>query len=164
MSAPVNRNAGGRAPRRPGPRLACRRRSGMCATCSATTSSPAISFGLFVLLLVLAGGIGPWLVPYDPLASDTVSALKAPTWRHLFGTDQLGRDILSRVVVATRLDMGIAIFSVALVFVAGGARGHRVPGSSAAGPTASSGASPTPSWRSRSSCSRWASWRRSATR
>lgn len=81
-----------------------------------------LSFGLFVLLLVCAV-IGPSIVPYDPLASDTAAALQAPSAKHWFGTDQLGRDILSRVVVATRLDMSIAIASVALVFVLGGFAG-----------------------------------------
>ena len=80
------------------------------------------SFGLLALLIFLAM-FGPLLAPFDPLASDTAAALQAPTARHLFGTDQLGRDIFSRVIVATRLDMAIAIFSVALVFVVGGLAG-----------------------------------------
>ena len=80
------------------------------------------AFGLFVLFL-LAALVGPYLVPYDPLASDTAAALQAPSAAHWFGTDQLGRDIFSRVVVATRLDMTIAIVSVALVFAVGGLAG-----------------------------------------
>jgi len=80
------------------------------------------AFALF-LLIVLAAFFGPALVPYDPLASDTVTALKPPSAAHWFGTDQLGRDIFSRVVVATRLDFGIAVASVALVFVMGGLAG-----------------------------------------
>jgi peptide/nickel transport system permease protein len=81
-----------------------------------------LAFGLFVLI-VLAAAFGPWLVPYDPLASNTMEALKAPSMRHWFGTDQLGRDIFSRVVVATRLDFGIAVASVVLVFLMGGLAG-----------------------------------------
>ena len=81
-----------------------------------------LSFGLFGLFL-LAAVFGPWLAPYDPLASDTAMALQPPSVAHWFGTDQLGRDIFSRVVVATRLDMAIAILSVALVFVVGGLAG-----------------------------------------
>ena len=80
------------------------------------------SFALFLFLLLCAVA-GPSLVPYDPLASDTASALQAPSARHWFGTDQLGRDILSRVVVAARLDMTVAIASVALVFAIGGVAG-----------------------------------------
>jgi peptide/nickel transport system permease protein len=81
-----------------------------------------LAFALFVLIVLLAL-VGPYLVPIDPLASDTVAALTPPSLRHWFGTDQLGRDIFSRVVVATRLDFGIAVWSVVLVFVMGGLAG-----------------------------------------
>jgi peptide/nickel transport system permease protein len=81
-----------------------------------------LAFGLFVLIVLLAL-IGPFIVPYDPLASNTTSALKPPSAAHWFGTDQLGRDVFSRVVVATRLDFVIAISSVALVFLLGGLSG-----------------------------------------
>jgi peptide/nickel transport system permease protein len=80
------------------------------------------AFALFVLFAI-AAIFGPWIVPYDPLASNTPMALKPPSWQHWFGTDQLGRDIFSRVVVATRLDMTIAVTSVALVFAIGGISG-----------------------------------------
>lgn len=86
----------------------------------------ALSFGLFGVIVVIAL-LGPWIAPYDPLASDTANALQAPGPAHWFGTDQLGRDILSRVMVATRLDLTIALASVALAFaggtLAGGAAG-----------------------------------------
>ncbi|WP_436149300.1 ABC transporter permease [Bosea sp. LjRoot90] len=81
-----------------------------------------LAFGLFALIL-LAAILGPSIVPYDPLASNTDAALQAPSRAHWFGTDQLGRDIFSRVVAATRLDFSIAIFSVALVFLMGGLAG-----------------------------------------
>jgi len=81
-----------------------------------------LAFVLFVLI-VAAALFGPSLVPYDPLASNTAAALQPPSAAHWFGTDQLGRDIFSRVVVATRLDLGIAVASVALVFVLGGLAG-----------------------------------------
>ncbi len=81
-----------------------------------------IAFGMFLVLVVCAT-IGPFIVPYDPLASDTAAALQPPSAAHWFGTDNLGRDIFSRVVVASRLDMAIAIFSVALVFAVGGVAG-----------------------------------------
>src|SRR3954471_20168632 len=80
------------------------------------------AFGLLVVIL-FAAIFGPWVVPYDPLASDTVAALKPPSAAHWFGTDQLGRDIFSRVIVATRLDLFIAVASVALVFLVGGRAG-----------------------------------------
>ncbi len=82
----------------------------------------AFAFGLLVFILI-AAIFGPLVVPYDPLASDTAQALKAPSLAHWFGTDQLGRDIFSRVVVATRLDVFIAVASVVLVFLMGGLAG-----------------------------------------
>ena len=82
----------------------------------------AIAFALFVLLVVVAL-LGPWIAPYSPLASDTSASLQAPTWAHWFGTDQLGRDLFSRVIAATRLDLTIAIVSVASVFAVGGLAG-----------------------------------------
>jgi peptide/nickel transport system permease protein len=81
-----------------------------------------LSFGLF-FIIALCALIGPITVPFDPLASDTSATLQSPSLRHLFGTDLLGRDIFSRVVVATRLDFVIALSSVVLVFVMGGFAG-----------------------------------------
>ena len=80
------------------------------------------AFGLFTAFVLLAL-FGPWIAPYDPLASNTDIALRPPSAAHWFGTDQLGRDILSRVVVAARLDFGIAIAAVAMSFVLGAALG-----------------------------------------
>jgi peptide/nickel transport system permease protein len=81
-----------------------------------------LAFGMFLVLVVCAV-LGPFIVPHDPYVSNTSMALKPPSATYWFGTDQLGRDIFSRVVVAARLDLGIAICSVALVFAAGGIAG-----------------------------------------
>ncbi len=81
-----------------------------------------LAFGLFLLIAVCAI-FGPLVAPYDPLASNTDAAYQAPSAAHWFGTDQLGRDIMSRVIVASRLDLAIAVFSVALVFLLGGVSG-----------------------------------------
>ncbi|NGM19012.1 ABC transporter permease [Roseomonas stagni] len=82
--------------------------------------------GLALLLFAFFVGaaiLGPSLAPYDPLASNTMRALQPPSALHWFGTDQIGRDIFSRVLVAARLDLGIAAASVALVFAMGGFAG-----------------------------------------
>ena len=78
-----------------------------------------ILFTVFVLFAL----VGPWIAPYDPLVTDTARAMQPPSAAHWFGTDAVGRDILSRVIVATRLDFGIAISAVLLSFVAGIALG-----------------------------------------
>ena len=81
------------------------------------SENPVTAFALALFcLLALCAALGPALAPFDPLASDTAEALTGPSAAHWFGTDQLGRDILSRIVVATRLDLGIAVTSVALAF------------------------------------------------
>lgn len=76
-------------------------------------------FGLFCLMAVF----GPWIAPYDPLMSDTAHAMQPPSATHWFGTDQLGRDIFSRALVATRLDFWIALSAVALSFAFGSVLG-----------------------------------------
>jgi peptide/nickel transport system permease protein len=81
-----------------------------------------VSFALFTLIVIVAI-FGSWIAPYDPLATEAVNRLKPPSWAHLFGTDHLGRDVFSRVIVATRLDLGIAISAVALSFFIGSAMG-----------------------------------------
>jgi peptide/nickel transport system permease protein len=76
-------------------------------------------FAAFVLLAL----VGPWLAPFDPLASNVGPALSPPSAAHWFGTDSLGRDILSRVMVAARLDLGIAVAAVGLSCILGGLAG-----------------------------------------
>jgi peptide/nickel transport system permease protein len=80
------------------------------------------AFALFGFFLVLAL-FGPWIAPYDPLMSDTTVALKPPSAAHWFGTDSLGRDILSRIIVAAQLDFGIAVSAVVASFFLGSALG-----------------------------------------
>lgn len=84
-----------------------------------------IAFAAFALFLVflLVGVLGEAIAPYDPLASNAAIALQPPSWQHWFGTDQLGRDVLSRAIAATRLDLGIAVVAVALSFAIGSALG-----------------------------------------
>ncbi|MBY0268260.1 MAG: ABC transporter permease [Burkholderiales bacterium] len=88
------------------------------------TSNP-VTFLAFVLCagMILVALFGPMLVPHDPLATLSDKALKPPSWDHWFGTDQLGRDVFSRVVVATRLDLLISVSAVAISFVCGAAMG-----------------------------------------
>lgn len=78
----------------------------------------ALAFILLAFFIVCAL-FGPLIVPYDPLASNTSNALKPPSSDHWFGTDNLGRDVFSRVIVATRLDLLISVSAVALSFVMG---------------------------------------------
>ena len=88
------------------------------------TSNPVTLLAFSLLLVILtAAAFGPWLVPYDPLKTNAAMQLKPPSLAHWFGTDQLGRDVFSRVVVAARLDLAISIAAVAISFVVGSALG-----------------------------------------
>ena len=78
----------------------------------------AIAAALLCVIVGLAFA-APWIVPYDPIASDVPKALQPPSAAHWAGTDQLGRDILSRILMAARLDLLIAVTAVGLSFVAG---------------------------------------------
>lgn len=80
--------------------------------------------GLVVLaLLVLMGVLGPLLAPYGVNEVDVDNMLRSPTWSHPFGTDELGRDVLSRVISAARVSLLVAAVSVGLALVLGVAIG-----------------------------------------
>ncbi len=79
----------------------------------------AVLFALFILVAL----IGPWIAPFDPLASSVGASLQPPNSAHWFGTDALGRDIFSRVLVATRIDFVIALSAVFSSFLIGGLLG-----------------------------------------
>jgi peptide/nickel transport system permease protein len=68
-------------------------------------------FGVWLIGFFLVLAIVPeWFAPYDPLAFDYNAITDPPSWAHLFGTDNFGRDMLSRTIWATRIDMQIALF------------------------------------------------------
>jgi peptide/nickel transport system permease protein len=68
------------------------------------------------LLLVIVALTAPWLAPYDPVAQNLPARLVPPTAAHWMGTDELGRDILSRIIFGTRVSM---LVSICVVFGAG---------------------------------------------
>lgn len=70
-------------------------------------------------LLIFVGIFGPWIVPYDPIASNVQNALMPPSAAHWAGTDQLGRDVFSRIIVAAQLDLAIAVSAVGISFALG---------------------------------------------
>jgi peptide/nickel transport system permease protein len=65
----------------------------------------------------------PWITPFDPNATDLDHVLQGPSSLYWFGTDQVGRDVFSRVLIATRLDLSIAVSAVLLSSVVGTAIG-----------------------------------------
>ena len=80
--------------------------------------SPTI--GLLLLAIFLASAFAPGAIaPYDPNVLDYTALLQPPSWSHPFGTDNLGRDMLSRVVWAASVDLQIAVFSTTFPVVFG---------------------------------------------
>ena len=78
------------------------RTSGLAAVFEQTryvlSENKVTGFAFALLILILFAALfGPYVVPYDPLASNTAAALKPPSAAHWFGTDELGRDVLARV-------------------------------------------------------------------
>ncbi|QOD93096.1 MULTISPECIES: ABC transporter permease [Microcella] len=79
----------------------------------------ALASAVVLLLVVLAAAAGPWIVPYAANDIDLGRALQAPSWAHVFGTDDLGRDIYSRVVLAAGVSVQVSVVSVSIAFAAG---------------------------------------------
>ncbi len=81
---------------------------------------PVAVVGAVVVLLFTAMALGaPWIAPSDPLRTNWSQIRKAPTWAHPFGTDDLGRDTLSRVIWGTRISMQAGVFSILLAITIG---------------------------------------------
>jgi peptide/nickel transport system permease protein len=76
---------------------------------------PLGAFGLLVVVvLISAAAFAPWIVPYNPTAADPAAIREAPSLSHLFGTDQMGRDVFSRIVMGARLSVGVSFSVVAI--------------------------------------------------
>ena len=83
-----------------------------------------LAAGLLILLALLVCAVAPGLVaPYDPLGFDYTALLQAPSAAHWFGTDQFGRDILSRTIAASAIDLQIALFATVGPLLIGGTVG-----------------------------------------
>jgi peptide/nickel transport system permease protein len=77
-------------------------------------------FGLIVIaVLVAVAFIGPWISPYDFLSQDLEARNQAPSLAHWFGTDDLGRDVLSRVIYGARTALLVAIVVTGIALVIG---------------------------------------------
>lgn len=69
---------------------------------------------IVIVVLIIIAIIGPYITPYDYTAYDYMNTLAGPSPEHLFGTDQYGRDILSRMLVGTRLTLGVSLSAVVI--------------------------------------------------
>ncbi len=81
---------------------------------------PLAALGMSLLALFLVCAIfAPWLAPQDPAQLDLAGRLMGPSWAHWFGTDELGRDILSRTLFGARISLIVAVSVVGISLVVG---------------------------------------------
>jgi peptide/nickel transport system permease protein len=65
-----------------------------------------------IALIALVALLAPLIAPHDPLSQDLSQRVKSPSWSHLLGTDQVGRDILSRIIYGGRISLMVGFVSV----------------------------------------------------
>ena len=76
--------------------------------------------GLLIVVIVVSSAVlAPWLLPWDPSAQDLPNRLQGPSWQHWFGLDELGRDILARVLLGARVSLLVGIIVVGVSSVVG---------------------------------------------
>ncbi len=79
----------------------------------------ALLGGVIVLFLALTAILAPWLSPYDPGEIDVTRILEAPSREHPLGTDQLGRDVLSRMILGSRISLAVGFVAVGILSIIG---------------------------------------------
>jgi peptide/nickel transport system permease protein len=79
----------------------------------------AIVATVVIGLLVAAALLGPWIAPHGPTAIDPVNRLQPPSAANWFGTDELGRDVFSRVLVASRVSLYVGVVAVGIALLVG---------------------------------------------
>jgi peptide/nickel transport system permease protein len=83
----------------------------------------ALGGGVVVLLLFIVSLLAPCLTPYDPDAIDAYNVLISPSFAHWFGTDELGRDVLTRVIYGARISLKVGFAAVGIAVLVGTAVG-----------------------------------------
>jgi len=90
-----------------------------------TSVGRALSSGLgmvaggFLILLLLTAVFAPWIAPFDYAAQDLANANAPPGWPHLLGTDEFGRDVLSRVIYGARTSLSVSATAIAISITVG---------------------------------------------
>ncbi|MDB4894481.1 MAG: ABC-type dipeptide/oligopeptide/nickel transport system, permease component [Firmicutes bacterium] len=79
----------------------------------------ALAGAVIMLLFTLIALLAPWISPHDPLKQDLNLVLQAPSATHLFGTDDFGRDILSRVIWGSRISLTVGLIAVGIGLIVG---------------------------------------------
>lgn len=97
--------------------LEIRRRSPVARVLGFIRHQPLGTIGLLLVVVVAVAGLGAnWIAPYDPTSNDFAAMIQAPSWAHWLGTDQFGRDILSRIIFGARTAL---IVGISAAFIGG---------------------------------------------
>ncbi len=76
-------------------------------------------FGIVLVLIYLIALTAHWITPYDPLQTDLRKVFQPPSWEHWLGTDQFGRDMLSRVILATQITARVTGLAILFAVITG---------------------------------------------
>lgn len=89
----------------------------------ARSNPTTLAGALICVAIFLAAVLAPWIAPYDPADQDIISRLQPPSAEYWLGTDQFGRDILSRLMWGARISLTVSLGAIAAAMVIGGAIG-----------------------------------------
>lgn len=89
----------------------------------ARSNPTTLAGALICVAIFLAAILAPWIAPYDPAEQDIISRLQPPSAEYWLGTDQFGRDILSRLMWGARISLTVSLGAIAAAMVIGGAIG-----------------------------------------
>ncbi len=79
----------------------------------------AVAGGILVILLFIVSLLAPWIAPYDPNAIDLKNVLAGPSANHWFGTDQLGRDVMSRMIWGAGVSLKVGFVATGIAIIIG---------------------------------------------
>ncbi len=79
----------------------------------------AVASAVVILIITLAAIFAPLVAPYDPTEQDLANRMQGMSWEHIFGTDQLGRDVFSRMIYGARISLCIGIFPTLISMLLG---------------------------------------------
>lgn len=82
-------------------------------------SPTAVIGSIIVIIVILSGLFAPWIAPYDPIKTDLYARLTPPGREHLLGTDNVGRDVLSRILWGARVSLKVGVISVGIGMIIG---------------------------------------------
>lgn len=92
----------------------------LCRKLLHLSQSTTLTIGLCIVLgWIFLAIFAPWIAPYDPITQDLTAQLAPMSWHHWLGTDNFGRDILSRILFSARVDIQICILGVIFPFMIG---------------------------------------------